>query len=383
MNSKSLGILSLVALAAIGGGIWLAGERASSDLESAAALYPDLKKSLNNATALRIHTAGDKLAVEIARKDDKWGVSERQGYPADDAKLRKVLLALANAELRERKTSNPKNYASLGVEDVSDAKATGVRMEVIGVQPAVNLIVGKQGPGVDSQYVRKVGEEQSWLIDTNVDTSSTPQDWLRKSILDITADRIQSATIETKGAKPYSVAKSSRADADFKVEALPKGKELSSPSAANSIATALAGLTLSDVQPASAMTAKPDARATYRTFDGLIVELEGWSQDDKRFVTARASHDSALAERFKTPAAAADKEVKEETKEGAKDTATTTAATEAGADKAGDKPAATAPKPSGPEEATSTNERLSGWVFQIPDYKYDAIFKPLEDMLKK
>src|SRR4029077_5437458 len=34
-------------------------------------------------------------------------------------------------------------------------------------------------------------------------------------------------------------------------------------------------------------------------------------------------------------------------------------------------------------EAQSLNARLGGWQFQIPDYKYAAIFRPLEDLLKK
>src|SRR5690606_2321869 len=373
MNSKNLGVLGLVALVALGGGIWLASERSASSLDGAKSLYPGLKQTLNDATAVRIHTAGDKLAVEIARKDDAWGVTERHGYPADEAKLRKLLLGIANATVREEKTANPKNYPSLGVEDVSADDASGLRIEVAGVEPAVNLIVGKQGPGLDSQYVRKVSEEQSWLIDTSVERSSTPEDWLRKSIVDVTADRIQSATIETKGAKPYTAAKESRADADFAVEPLPKGKELSSSGAANSLATALAGLTLSDVRLASEFEDKPEARATYRTFDGLVVEFDGWSIEDDRFVVARARFDGALAERFKVASEQsehADDSEAEKEADGAASTPTTSE----------DKAATT---PNVAEEAARLNAALEGWAFEIPDYKYDAIFKPLENMLKK
>jgi hypothetical protein len=370
MNSKNVGVLGLVAVAAIGGGIWLASERSASKLESGQALFPELRKSLNDATAVRIHTAGDTLAVEIARSDDTWTVTQRQGYPADDAKLRKLLLSFANAQLREEKTSNPKNYPSLGVEEVSDADATGVRIEVEGVSPAVNLIVGKQGPGLESQYVRKVGEEQSWLINTSIDTSSGPADWLRKTLLDITADRIQSATIGTKNAKPYTASKSSRADADFAVEPLPKGKELSSSGAANSLATALAGLTLADVRPASELEGNPEARATYRTFDGLVVEIDGWSVEDERFVVVRTSFDEALAERFKTPAA----DKSEQPAEGESAAATLETAAEA-------KDGAAAPNAA--EEAKTLSRAVEGWAFEIQNYKYDAIFKSLDSMLKR
>jgi hypothetical protein len=385
MNTNKLIILVAVALAAIGLGIWVSSERASQEETSSASLFPDLKKTINDATAVRIFTAGDKQAVEIARKDSAWIVSGRHGFPADDAKVRKLLLSLANAKLREEKTSNPENYASLNVEDVSTEDASGIRVEVAGVQPTVNLIVGKPGTSLDTQYVRKVGEKQSWLVDADFDTTSVPQDWLRKTLFEIAADRIQSATVQAKGAKPYTAAKNAKADADFSVVDLPKAKKLTSPSAANTLATALTGVALSDVQPAAEFEGSPDVTATYQTFDGLVLEMKGWSKDDKRYLAGQVRFDAALADRF--TAAGEPAESKEdntaETAEAA--TAKTDEADEPGSDKADGaaKPSAAAPAatPNVAEEAKSLNERLAGWVFEIPEYKYNAIFKPLDDLL--
>lgn len=387
MNSKKLVILSVVALLAVVIGVWLASERTTSDTRENAALYPDLAKNLDKADAVRIFTAGDKLAVEIARKDSEWRVSQRNDYPADEPKVRKLLVSLADAKLREQKTSNAENYTALGVEDVSGEKASGVRIEIGGVEPAVNLIVGKRGPGLESQYVRRAGEAQSWLIDADIDKSSSPQDWLRKSILDVGADRIQSATIQTGNAKPYSATKNSRADADFAVSGIPKGKELSSPSAANSLATALSNLTLSDVQPAASDT-KPAAHATYRTFDGLVVELDGWSRDDKYYLAARTSYDPELAERFKLPSAQSKDDGEDQFEAGATEEADDANETE-GAPAQSDDNAETetakadsSTKKNVEKEAKDLAQKLSGWAYEIPKYKYDQIFKPLDELLK-
>ena len=381
MNSNKLIILVAVALAAIGLGIWVSSERASQEETSTASLFPDLKKTINDATAVRIFTAGDKQSVEIARKDSAWVVSERHGYPADDAKVRKLLLSLANAKLREEKTSNPENYASLNVEDVSAEDASGIRLEVAGVQPPVNLIVGKPGTSLDTQYVRKAGEKQSWLVDADFDTTSVPQDWLRKTLFEISADRIHSATVQAKGAKPYTAAKNAKADADFSVAGLPKGKKLTSPSAANTLATALTGVALSDVQPAAEFEGSPDVTATYQTFDGLVLEIKGWSKDDKRYLAGQARFDAALADRSKAASEPADSGEANAKKTAEADTATAEKANEPGADKAegAAKPSAAAPNVA--EEAKSLNEKLSGWVFEIPEYKYKAIFKPLDDLV--
>jgi hypothetical protein len=214
--------------------------------------------------------------------------------------------------------------------------------------------------------VRRAGEPKSWLVSEQLSASPETRDWLDKDIINVSADRIQAATIAIGGGKPYSASKTSRTDADFKVEPLPKGKELSSSSAANGIATALLNLTLDDVQPkAQIATEKPHATATYKTFDGLVVQLDGFKKNDKHYVTLSASYDAALAEQFKVKAVEDDK-----------------AKSEAAAKGEGEKPAAVvAPDVAG--EAQKTTAKVANWAYEIPGYKYDAIFRPLDEMLKK
>ena len=76
-----------------------------------------------------------------------------------------------------------------------------MRIELVGPPKPVNLIVGKPGIGAQSSYVRRAGEPQSWLIDASIDTSASPDAWLRKDIIDVSADRMQSARVETKGSE--------------------------------------------------------------------------------------------------------------------------------------------------------------------------------------
>jgi hypothetical protein len=367
MTSQKLSILVIVAVLALVAGVWLASRESGSSADgSQSALYPELKGQLDSVTAVRIFKAGDARAVELQRGDKGWTVSERSNYAADEPKLRKLLIALADAKLYEEKTSKPEQYKTLGVEDTTAADASGVRIELAGTAKPVNLIVGNQAGGARSQYVRRAGEAQSWLINTNIDTSSTPDAWVRKDIIEVSADRIQSVTVSVKGAKPYTAAKSARADANFAVEGLPKGKSLSSPSVANAFASALTGLSLADVQPASAFESTPPAaHSTFKTFDGLVVELDGWTKDDKRYIAVKTAFDPAQAEQFKV--------------------ATTPAAEKPDADAAKPDPAAKPepPKPATPnaeEEAKNAATKLGGWVYEIPEYKYEALFKPVDDL---
>jgi hypothetical protein len=88
-------------------------------------------------------------------------------------------------------------------------------------------------------------------------------------------------------------------------------------------------LSFDDVGKASAAAAA--AHALFRTFDGLEVDVAGRKDGARSLVTV-----SARATAKQTEA-----------------------------------------------EAQTRNARLGGWEFEIPDYKYAAIFRPLEDLLKK
>jgi hypothetical protein len=364
MTPNRLVTLIILAILTIGVGTWLANRQAATPPPAnAAVLYPELKKELDTISAVRLFKAGDARSVELLKGKRGWTVTEREGYAADQAKIAKLLRSLADAKPLEEKTSNPESYSSLGVEDTKDAKASGLRIELTGTSKPVNLIVGKRGGGAQSTYVRRAGEPASWLVSASIDSSSTPDAWLRKDIVDVSAARIQSATVTTGSAKPYVAAKATRADANFAVTGLPKGKELASASAANSTATALVGLALADVRTRKEFESAPvSARAVFNTFDGLVAAIDGWQKDDKHFVALTVSYDAALAERFRVA----------------------TAPAEAKPD------AAAAPPPARPEtkagvedEAKSAIARLAGWVYEIPQYKYEAIFKPVDELTKK
>ncbi|HEY6643437.1 DUF4340 domain-containing protein [Povalibacter sp.] len=354
MTSRTLSFLGLAAVFVLALALWLAYPRSTD--QKPTLLYPGLKEELSQVSMIRIFKAGDVPAIELTRSESQWQLAQRSNYPADSAKVRRLLQALADARPTEEKTSNPDNYAALGVEDIADTSATGVRIELSGPRQAVNLIVGKNA-GMKGSYVRRAGEATSWLTSESIDASALAHDWLRNSVIDISADRIQSATISIGNDRPYTVAKAARADADFKAEDLPRGKEADT-FAANNVATALAGLTLADVRPAQDFAAdKPIASATFRTFDGLVVDLDGWSKDGKHYVTARTTQDDALAQRFHVDA---------------KEIATTG---DEGSTAAAAKPAS--------DTAGAINARLQGWAYEIADYKYEAIFKPATAVIKK
>jgi hypothetical protein len=117
----------------------------------------------------------------------------------------------------------------------------------------------------------------------------------------------------------------------------------------------------------------PAETATYRTFDGQVIEFAGRRDGEKAFLTVTAHRDAKLAAKFPEPAAAA-----------------APAAEPAAPDRASATPDAAKPadaKQVDAKQADQTVERLAarakGVEYEIPAYKYEAIFKKHEELLEK
>ncbi len=373
MNARRIAFFAFAVIIVLGLASWIAGSH-RGDSSQSALLYPQLKSAVNSIDTIGIFKAGDVKAVELKRNDQGWTVSERAGYPADGVKVRKLLIDLQRAHAYEEKTSVPANYPQLNVEEVSDAEAKSVRVDLAGTPQPLSLIIGKSGAAGQSTYVRRAGEKQSWAIDIELQVASDPAAWLHREVIDVGADRIHEAVIVHNGAA-FTANKQTRSDADFAVTGLAKGKELNSPSAPNAIATALTTLTLEDVRPAKDfVNDKPEQYATYKTFDGLIVDIDGWVTEDKRYIAIRTKYDPDLAEHFK-PAAA---EPAPAQKSKPADATTATPETASPETKSADTKSSDASA-----DALKLNQQLDGWVFQIAQFKYDAIFPKLDLWLKK
>lgn len=405
MNIKTLyGLIAAAAIALIAAW-WINSAQTpiSESAEQTRTLLPGFRDQVNDVNVVTFTGADNKVLATLKRGSDGWTVAEKSGYPVDVAKLREFLLKLADATVQEQKTSNPKLYADLGVEDVSSKDAKGVLVTLEGPKQPVKLIVGNfNGAGGGGTFVRREGEAQSLLVKGNLTVDKTLADWERKDLADIAAARIHQVTISKPDGKALKVYKDQPGDANFKVADVPKGREVSSDFVANPIGAFLSGLKADDVL-AGKDTTPPDKdvyKVTYSTFDGVVVEGTAWVKDGKDYAQFRASLDNAAAEAH---VAADEAKAKADY-----DTAVQAAAAKAAVDnkpgddkKGGEKAAATAPadvaKPlavSDPakdkaerlkalnDEVAALNKAFAGWTFVLPNYKFSNIDKGIDDMLK-
>jgi hypothetical protein len=325
MTARRVSLLLIVAVLVVASALYLSSRpNVAASSAAGAPVFAGLKPVVNDVTEVRI-SKGDGTRATLRKRAADWIVVERD-YTADGGRVRKLLLDLSNLEVVEEKTSEPANYAQLGVEDVTSATAGGAKLEAVTPSKTFALIVGKPS-GTKSGYVRTVGEKRSLLAAPQLSLDSDPKRWIERAIVDIPQDRIRQVAVKPAAGPAYTVTREKKEQTDFTVAAVPKGRELSSPSAANPLAATLTALTLDDVRRPPA-DAAPE-QANYETFDGLHLVVTGRKDGDRRFLAV-------------TPSSTA--------KESA-------------------------------QEAQTLEARLKGWEFEIPGYKYDAIFRPLEELL--
>ena len=377
MKGRNIAALLVVGVLVIAIALWSAarGPRESTPQSAGARLLPGLAGSLNSVAEVRL-IKGDGTRTTLRKGPRTWIVVERD-FPADSGRIRKLLLDLAQLQTVEDKTRDPAEYGQLGVEEVSSPKASGTRIELVEPKSTVALILGKPS-GTKSSYVRIASDPQSWLASPQVTADADPKRWLDNAVMDVSQARIREVAVQPASGPVYTLSRTSPQQSDFTVSNIPRGRELLGAGSADAGATALTSLTLDDVHKLDAasassgptplatttagasaiptraqraMSASPvpgaqahppaspiaapasagPAQTTFRTFNGLTVVVAGHQDGDRHLIHIVSVQSSSPETR---------------------------------------------------DEAQRL-ERFTGWEMEVPGYKYDVMFRPLEDLLKK
>jgi len=316
-------------------------------------LLPGLQEQVNQLDWLRITGPGDAVIVTLSRGEGHWRVDEVNGYRADWEQLKTMLTDLTQAEVAELKTDNPDYYGRLGVADVSQPDAGGVMIEFPESSGLPALIVGNRAQGRDGNYVRLRDAAQSVLIDRSLEVARDRMSWLEQEIIHIAEGEVVEVEVLHPDGERVLARKTSADDEDFVLQDIPEGREVQSAWSVNSLANGLASLNLEAVVPDSDIDWTNAVRFGVITADGLKVEAglvavesqgEAESTETAHWIRLQASlYQTALESAVTLP-----EEDRGETS----------------------------------QRAESINQRVVGWAYRIPKYKYDAMSKRMEQLLK-
>jgi len=368
MNTKTLGILSLIALLIIAGAVALQWQKPQHSAHTGELLLPTLKANLSKLDRIELANAADNPAITLIKQDSQWRLAQRGNYPIEVKILRTLLQALSQVEIDQTMTNKPNYHARLGLQALTEQDAPGVLLTAFTGEDKIAGVLFGNNPergNLQATYVRREGEDQTWLVNGTVDWPLKPGRWLIKDIIDIPRSRQQSVTIRHADGDVVVAQRNNRAAKNFTVANVPADQTLTYPTIGNSLADAISTLQLEDVQPASEFdfTDKQPTKTQFQCFDGLVIEATSARIDKEYFVNFSARYDSNLAAQFLSTDEATDQPTNDSDKDNAATNNTD--------------PASIA------KEAAALNTRLKDWVFRIQPFKYQAMTKRMDDLLAK
>ncbi len=334
MKPRTLAILVVLGIVALGGGWYVGIARAPEQptpTEAGRLMFPDLAAHLADAAQVELVHGASTIRIVKAEKSGDWVLAERGGYRVDAAKLRGLLTGLTELRLLEPRTADPGELGRIGLEDPDgkDATSTLVRVSDGAGHPIASVITGHtrvraEGNLPPQVYVRRPGQNQSWLAEGRLDVDTDPLSWLDRDIMDIKPARIASVSIGSGDARLVLA----RAGEALSMQ-LPADHPPLDDSRLDEVQRALDSLTLEDV---AAAKDEPQGEAlgtaVFTTQDGLAISVTPVKAGDALWVRFVASGSDAKAS----------------------------------------------------AEAAALNARLSGWAYRLGVWKQKALVPTLDDL---
>jgi hypothetical protein len=305
MQQRTLLPLAAVTAAVVALAGWYVARQdpPATNLTNAGPLYPGLAGAIDTVARIEFQEGG-KTAV-IVRKDDVWGVEDRHGYPANLDLVKSTVVGLAQAKIVEPRTSQPDLYPRIGVEDPGAPGATSKRLTLKDAdgKALADLIVGKENFQTamsrgQSNYVRRAGEAQSWLITAPMERLAGDSiRWIDRTLPKLERERLASIIVRQADGAAVSMTKTQPADASFAVTGLPAGTKVKT-AAVDEMAGAVNLFAIDDVEPFAAKRFEGGTAAVYTTFDGVVLTIRQAKDGDSRWLHFEAAYNAEAAKPF-------------------------------------------------------------------------------------
>jgi len=284
------------------------------------ALLPGLPNDLNAVTAVTVRKGSATPTLTLHKAGQQWAVAERADYPADVSKLRQLLVSLRDARIVEAKTADPARFAQIGVEDPVDAGSAGAEVAVLTAGGKSAVIVGKSvGSG---NFVRRQGENRAYSVEPSITLETEPRFWIDARLVDVPAALIQGIEFKPAAGAAFALHRLNPADNTFSLDGVPAGRKAKDGHALAPPPSMLTGLNAEDVAATNTIDFAAPTQVIVTLTDGKVLTLAGTVVADKHWIRVASNKDADLT------------------------------------------------------------AKTQGRAFEIASYRYDEIFKPLEQLLE-
>jgi hypothetical protein len=295
--SARLAAILLVLLVALGGGALVYQNQEKNRRPSnAASLGQVLFKNLKAADIASIRIAEAKNVLTLERKDERWTLAERGGFPADFARVREFVLKAIELKAGQSEPIGEKDRARLNLDD------SGTQIDFLGAggKALGTLIIGKkyfkrevENPAKaigDGRFVLQPADPKTvYLVaDPLIQATARTAEWIDRAAFQ--AEKVKTLEVKFPDGGGYRIERNAD-NADWKLAGLKPGEKLD-VSRANAASYSLSLLDLADVLPKDTKDTgleKP-IDITAVTLDGLTYSIKvGKLQGDNYFTIFASS----------------------------------------------------------------------------------------------
>ncbi len=293
---------------------------------------------------------GDETATLTKQEDGGFTIKERAGYPASTKEVNEILLKFLDLRCAEKITTNPKNHEELGVAE--DKASEGVFSLLDGEGNGIAQVLIGEEAEASGRYVRLKGDDTVYSSTESIWYQARPMSFIDETIVDVAASDIQQIEVKT-DTQTYSIV---RVDGSLKLQDVPEGKRAKS-SELTAVAGVLASLRFTDVKKAEdaniTWTGTYTAKLKEDKHKSYMIRLGKKGEKDYIQIQGKGPDAEALRKNNRISQTEGEESLKK------KDAIW-----------------------SAFEDIEAFNQRHSGWVYEIDNWKAEKMRKPLNDLIE-
>lgn len=303
MNTKRYFILTVVSVMILSWAYFASHNvvsRNTNNEGSSTLFMPDLRGNIDNIGTVTIRSKGKLFKVHF--ENGKWVMPNKYSYVVSAEKIRDLVQNSARMQIIEEKTSNPEDFASLGLDDSEKESSSAIGVILESADETVTYAdyirgVNRKGvvagAGRNEIYARLFNSNQSYLVHGNLNFDLGAHALLNGETFSVKSEDIQKINFNYQHSPKdnFTLSKNIPGQLDFEITE-PSAVKLKGFGKANAISTSLEYMELADVMPKESFAVtEPYVIITYTTFSGLVMQVNLFKVEDQNWLTFSASTD--------------------------------------------------------------------------------------------